>query len=471
MTLRPADDAFVASLRKAVSPTVVGDFLPEFREEPRGVFRGSGGVLALPRNTAEVAEIVRRSARAGVAVIPYGGGTGLVGGQVLPEGPTPLVVSLQRMTAIRDIDNRDDVLVVEAGARLSDVHDAAAESGRLFPLSMASEGSCRIGGILATNAGGVHVLRYGSARDLCIGIEAVLPDGSVYHGLRRIRKDNTGYDIRNLLIGSEGTLGIITAATLSLVPMPGETSTGFLTVDSPGVAVNVLRWAREGLGGTLTSFELIHRTGLDFVRQTMPQVRIPEAGESDWFLLVEVSDAAGAGLEDRFWSFLSSQLEDGRIGNAIIASNESQRRELWRFRESIPEANRLTGAIASHDVSVPTSGISDFITRGISEMDDLGSLRVNCFGHLGDGNLHFNVFPPEGRNRAEFSHLRRTVTRRIHDLVAEFEGSISAEHGIGRAKVGELERYGDPAKLAAMAAIKASLDPSGIMNPGAVLRG
>ncbi len=471
MILRPADDAFVASLRTTVSPTVVGELLPEFLEEPRGSIHGIGGVLALPKNTAEVAEIVRLSARAGVGVVPYGGGTGLVGGQVLPEGSAPLVVSLRRMTAIREVDDRDDVLVAEAGALLSDVQDAATELNRLFPLSMASEGSCRIGGNLATNAGGVHVLRYGNARDLCLGLEAVLPDGSVYNGLRRVRKDNTGYDLRNLLIGSEGTLGIITAAALRLFPMPGETSTGFLSVDSPAEAVNLLGRARESLGGTLSAFELIQRTGMDFVRGTLPQVRIPEAGESDWFLLVETADTAGAGLTDRFWSFLAGQLESGGIRDAIIASNESQRRELWRFRESIPEANRLVGAVATHDISVPTSRISDFINCAVSAMNDLGPLRVNCFGHVGDGNLHFNIFPPEGSDRTEFLHLRPAVTRRVYDLVAEFDGSMSAEHGIGRTKVGELERYGDPAKLAAMAAIKSALDPAGIMNPGTILRG
>lgn len=472
MTLRPADDSVLASLRDVLPERVFAEMRPGVLEEPRGRFRGSGGQLLRPECTGQVAEIIRWANAARVGVIPFGGGTGLVGGHVLPDGPAPLILSLERMSTVFDIDPVDNVLVVGAGAVLADVQTAARDANRLFPLSIASEGSCQIGGNLATNAGGMQVVRYGSARDLCLGLEAVLPDGSIYRGLNCLRKDNTGYDLRNLLIGSEGTLGVITAATLALHPLPGVTVSAFAAISSPSAGVRMLREAADRLGNTLSVFELISKTGIDFLRETVPGTRIPLSGDDAWYLLVEVADEHDSGIESRVEDFLARQLEDGRVSDAVLAANEAQRHAFRHIREMLPEANRRIGAIASHDISVPASRIQEFIDRGLALVEEFGPLRVNCFGHIGDGNLHFNIFPPAGCSPDELESIRRNrdeITRRIHALAVACQGSFSAEHGVGRLKTGELNRYGDPGRLRAMRGIKAALDPSGIMNPGAVL--
>jgi FAD/FMN-containing dehydrogenase len=350
------------------------------------------------------------------------------------------------------------------------VQAAAAKVGRLFPLSLASEGTARIGGNLAANAGGVNVLRYGNTRDLVLGVEAVLPDGSVLNGLKRLRKDNAGYDLRHLLIGSEGTLGIITAAALRMVPIPAAMGTAMLVVGGPAEALRLLRLAEDRLPGMISAFELIAGEGLRFLSETMPEVRLPFAAIPDWSVLIDLGLPGMIDPQAALEGVFAAGVEAGLASDGVIAASAAQRDALWAVRESIPLANRRIGAVSSHDISVPLSAIADFIPRATAALAKIGDWRINCFGHLGDGNLHYNVFPMPGRSRADHENQRDAVKACVHDIVHDMGGSVAAEHGVGRLKVGDLERYADPAKLAAMRAIKAALDPAGIMNPGAVLR-
>lgn len=439
-------------------------------QEPRGRYAGRAGLLALPRSTDEVAQLIRLASQMRVPVIPYGGGTGLVGGQVAEDGPVPMILSLEKMTAIRVVYPEENVLITEAGAILADVQAAAIGAGRLFPLSLAAEGSARIGGNLSTNAGGTGVLRYGNARDLCLGIEAVLPSGEIYHGLSRLRKDNTGYDLRHLLIGAEGTLGIITAAALKLFPQPAATGTAMIHVASPSAALSLLSLVRDHVGDGVSAFELIHEQGFAFLAETLPQVRNPWTETPEWSVLVELGLSGGQDPTDALESIFVAASEAGLVQDGMIAQNAQQAADFWSIRENIPEANRRVGAISSHDISVPLGALADFIAEGGLRIARLGTFRINCFGHVGDGNLHYNIFPMPGKARAGNDADRSMIKRIVHDLVHEMGGSVSAEHGVGRLKVDDLERYGDPAKLTAMRAIKAALDPHGIMNPGAVLR-
>ena len=468
--LNPADPAFVEMLRGLLPDGALHVPEPRYLEEPRGRWQGLAAVVALPRTVAEVSVVVRACAQARVGIVPWGGGTGLVGGQLLTEGPLPVVLSLERMAALRGSYPDENVLVVEAGMILADVQRHASSMGRVFPLALASEGTCRIGGNLSTNAGGLNVLRYGNARDLCLGVEAVLPDGSVFNGLKRLRKDNTGYDLRHLLIGAEGTLGVITAASLRLFPQPAVVGTALLAVESPAAALKLLSLAQERLSGLVSAFELIGRMGLEFLAERIPEVKLP-LGMPEWMVLIEIGLPAGFGVaEDHLGGLFEAGLEAGLVSDGVIAASEAQRAGLWRIREAIPEANRMIGAVSSHDISVPLGLVAEFIAKAGPRLAAMGDFRVNCFGHLGDGNLHYNVFPALGRNRKDYEHQRDAVKICVHDLVDELGGSMSAEHGLGRLKVEDLERYGDPGKLAAMRAIKAALDPFGIMNPGAVLR-
>ncbi len=470
MTLNPADDRLAATIRAELGDDILRPVAERYLEEPRRRFAGHVGLLALPRSAEQVATLVRLALAAPVPVVPYGGGTGLVGGQVMADGPAPLLISLERMTAIRAIYPTENILIAEAGAILADVQAVAEDANRLFPLSLAAQGSCRIGGNLATNAGGVNVLRYGNARDLCLGLEAVLPNGEIWHGLSRLRKDNTGYDLRNLLIGAEGTLGIITAASLKLFPRPEAVGTAMFRVNSPEAAIELLALARDQVGEAVSSFELIHRQGLQFLSEVLPDVRQPFVTQPEWCVLIELGLSTGLSPSEVLETLYAEAENSGLVGDAVIAQNEAQHMELWAVRERIPEANRLIGSVSSHDISVPISRIPEFINRGAQVVAAHGPFRINCFGHLGDGNLHYNVFPPQGQNRADYDEQRQAVKHAVHDLVDEFGGSVSAEHGIGRLKTDDLERYGDSTKLSVMRAIKAALDPKGIMNPGAVLK-
>ncbi len=467
--LNPCDRAFIDRLARDLPEGVLSAPEPRHLEEPRGRWTGQAGALARPRTTAEVAAIVRACAAARVGVVPWSGGTGLVGGQIMPSGPAPLLMSLERMAALRGLWPEENAMVVEAGMILADVQAEAAKVGRLFPLSLASEGSCRIGGNLAANAGGTAVLRYGNARDLCLGLEAVLPDGSVFNGLTRLRKDNAGYDLRHLLIGSEGTLGVITAASLKLYPQPAARVVALVSVPSPAAALDLLALCGARAAGMVSAFELIHRMGFDFLEETGFDLRPPFDPVPEWLVLLELELPAGLEAEATMAGLYAAASEAGLVTDGVIATSQAQGAAIWALRETIPLANRKVGAVSSHDISLPLSAIPGFIEAAPRAIAGLGAFRVNCFGHLGDGNLHWNVFPERGHGKAEHEGVRDQVKRVVHDLVHSLGGSVAAEHGVGRLKVADLARYADPGKLAAMRAIKAALDPMGIMNPGAVL--
>lgn len=462
--LQPADNALAERLPAGVLRPVT----PAYLEEPRGRYHGIAGLVAAPRNTDEVAAVVRACAQARVGIVPRGGGTGLVGGQVMAEGPAPLILSLERMTALRAIFPEENVLIAQAGMTLQAVRDAAAAAGRLFPLSLASQGTAAIGGCLSTNAGGVTALRYGTARALCLGIEAVLPDGSVVHDLKRLRKDNTGYALRDLLIGAEGSLGIITAASLKLVVPPPNVGTAMLRVPSPGAALTLLALAERHMAGCVTAFELIAGQGLAFLAETLPEIRQPLPGAA-WSVLIEVGLPEALEPQAALEALFTEAAGQDLVLDGVIAQSGQQAADFWSLREHIPEANRRIGAVASHDISLPLSEIAGFIRDAGAALAARSDVRLNCFGHLGDGNLHFNIFPAKGRNRAEYDGQRKALSRMVHQMVVDRGGSFSAEHGVGRLKVAALQDWGDPARLAAMRAIKATLDPLGIMNPGAVL--
>ena len=467
--LNPATPEFLDRLRGLIPAAAFREASAGYFSEPRGRWAGQGVVVA-PGATEEVAAVLRACHDARVAVVPYGGGTGLVGGQLMPGDVPPVVLSLERMSRIRAVYPRENAMIVDAGVILAEIQRAAEAEGRMFPLSLASEGSARIGGLLATNAGGVNVLRYGNARALCLGLEVVRPDGSVWHGLSRLRKDNTGYDLRDLMIGSEGTLGVITGATLRLVPQPSGVGAALLAVPSPAAALDLLALAQAQMGDGISAFELMHRQGFDFLAEVGPEVRAPFAEMPEWLVLIDLGLPAGLEPDAALETLFAAALEDGLVSDGVIARSLGDRAAFWTMRESIPEANRRIGSVSSHDISLPLGEVPRFIAEAGPALAGLGDFRINCFGHLGDGNLHYNVFPPQGQSRDDFVELRDDVKRTLHDLTHRLGGSVSAEHGVGRLKVGDLERYGDPAKLAMMRAIKAALDPRGIMNPGAVLR-
>lgn len=470
MTLNAADDQFIETLRKELPGQAVRQVEPRYLEEPRGRWIGQAAIVIAPDRVEDVATVVRCAAEAQVPIVPYSGGTGLVGGQVLSEGPAPVLLSMERMNKIREMYPEENTMVAEAGVILSELHYAAQNVDRLFPLSIAAKGSARLGGLLSTNAGGVNVLRYGNARDLCLGLEAVLPDGQIWHGLKRLRKDNMGYDLRNLLIGAEGTLGVITAAALKLSPRPANEGTALMVVSDPAAALKLLALAQAQLGEGISGFELMARTGLEFLAETMPEQRQPFEVMPEWFVLVDLGLAQGLDPALALEELFIQAMEKGLVSDGVIAQSEAQRQAFWDLRENIPEGNKRIGSISSHDISVPMGVIPDFIPEAKQRLAEIGTFRINCFGHLGDGNLHFNVFPPRGESRDAYRDVRDQVQQTVHDLVHEMEGSVSAEHGVGRLKVPDLERYEDPTKLQAMRVIKAALDPKGIMNPGAVLR-
>lgn len=468
--LNPVTDAFIARLAEMLGAGAVRETTDSYLTEPRGRYRGAGRVIAAA-SAEEVAIVVKACSEAGIGIVPYGGGTGLVGGQMQEGGPAPVILSLERMTRIRDVRADENVLVAEGGVILADIQAAARGVGRLFPLSLASEGSARIGGLLATNAGGLNVLRYGNARAQCLGLEVVTADGAIWHGLTRLRKDNTGYDLRDLMIGSEGTLGIITAAALKLMPIPAAEGTAFLAVSGPEAALELLALAGQLIGEGISAFELMHRQGFDFLREAGFEMRWPLEPMPEWGVLIDVGLPEGLEPQAALERLFEAAVEADLAFDGVIAQNEAQRVDLWAIRETIPEANRRIGSVSSHDISLPLSRIPEFIDLAGPKLREIADFRINCFGHLGDGNLHYNVFPAHGKTRDDYEALRGAVKRCVHDLTHEMEGSVSAEHGIGRLKVGDLERYGDPVKLTMMRAIKDALDPKGILNPGAVLRG
>ncbi len=448
----------------------------------RGRYTGSALCVVRPGTTGEVAGVVAVCAEEGVAIVPQGGNTGLVGGgtprgaEHYPRGE--VVVSLGRLNRIRAIDLDNNTMTVDAGCILQHVQEAAQAAGRLFPLSLAAEGTATIGGNLSTNAGGVQVLRYGNMRDLTLGIEVVLPDGRVWDGLRGLRKDNTGYDLKQLFIGAEGTLGMITAAVLKLYPLPHARATAWVAVSNPRAAVDLLGRLRDACGERVSAFEILNRTALELVLKHIPNTNAPLGVAHDWQALLELSDvradAQGAGggarLRELLTEFLAAESTGGRVKDGVIAQNEAQAVALWKLRESVSAAQKSDGISIKHDVSVPISRIAEFIERADRQLEAAyPGLRIVCFGHIGDGNLHYNPSKAQVQDNAAFIAVSVDVNRIVHDLVHELAGSISAEHGLGQLKREEILRYKSAVELDLMRAIKEALDPQGVMNPGKVI--
>ena len=464
-------DALLADLRGVVGEghvwTDAERMEPHLRED-RGRWFGTSPAVVRPASTAEVAACVRLCAAAGVAMVPQGGNTGLVGGGT-PEGG--IVISLSRMNRIRALDAMNATMTAEAGCTLAQVQQAAEAAGRLFPLSLASEGSCQIGGNLSTNAGGTAVLRYGTTREMVLGLEAVLPSGEVLNALSALRKDNTGYALKDLLIGAEGTLGIITAAVLKLHPIPATQSTAMIACAGPEEALQIFDLLRARCSDTLTAFEYLERFGLQMVLDHLPGTRDPL--ESPWpaYALIELSSPApDADLQHRLEAALADAMEEGLVADAVIATSKAQSAALWTLRESMSEMQKSAGASIKHDVAVPVSKVAQFILEGVAACKThMPDVRPCPFGHFGDGNIHFNLTRPATMSDAEFLSHYAAFNRIVHDLVASMGGSISAEHGIGLAKRDELVRYKDPVALALCRSIKAAIDPQNLMNPGKIL--
>lgn len=446
------------------------DAMLPYLKEWRDLFRGKATAVVRPGSTEEVAAIVRLAAETGTTLVPQGGNTGLVGGQIPITEGREIILSLQRLDKVRAVDAEGDTMIVEAGVTLQRAQEAAEAAGRLFPLSLASEGTCTIGGNLSTNAGGTAVIAYGNARELCMGLEVVLADGRIWNGLRQLRKDNTGYDLKNLFIGAEGTLGVITAAVLKLFPLPAARATAFLALPGPAEALALLNAAKAGAGGTLTTFELMPRTGLDFVLRHAAGTRDPLSEPSPWYVLMEVSAQSATGLDEAVESFLGEALESSLITDAVLAGSLEQRKDFWKLREMLSEVQRFEGGSIKHDISVPLHATPDFLARAIATVEAMiPGCRPVPFGHLGDGNIHFNVSQPIGADKEAFLARWDEVNHAVHAIVTEMHGSISAEHGIGRLKRYLLPSVKDPVELALMKTLKATLDPQGILNPGAVL--
>jgi D-lactate dehydrogenase (cytochrome) len=439
--------------------------------EGRGLFHGAAKAVLRPRSTAEVAEIVRLCAEARLPIVPQGGNTGLVGGGVPWEDGGSVIVSLARMDRIRAIDPLNHTITAEAGCILADLQKAASDHDRLFPLSLGAEGTCRIGGNLSTNAGGVGVLRYGNTRDLALGLEVVLADGRVWDGLRGLRKDNTGYDLKHLFIGAEGTLGIITAATMKLFPKPRQVETALIALRRVEDVMEVFARARAASSDLLTAFELIPRIGLEIAAKHVTGVTDPLAEAYPWYALLEVSSSqTETSLRDALEAFLGKSIEAGLVADGVIAASGAQAAELWRIREGVVVAQTREGGSIKHDVSVPVSRVADFITEASAAVARrLPGIRPVAFGHVGDGNIHFNLSQPLGMDTKEYLGLWEEMNRIVHDAVAARGGSISAEHGVGRLKRDELPRYKPALELELMARVKRALDPENLMNPGKIL--
>ncbi len=443
----------------SVDPQRLAPKLVEWRDR----WSGTTPLLVLPRTTAEVAAVVGLCAEAGVAIIPQGGNTGLVGGQI-PQGE--ILLSTERMRAIRDLDLDDDVIVVEAGATLAAVHEAALAAGRRFPLSVASEGSATIGGLVSTNAGGTAVLRYGTMRDQVLGLEAVLPNGEIWNGLKRLRKDNTGYDLKQLLIGAEGTLGVVTAAALKLQPLLVSRAVAFVGLRSPRDAITLLARAKAESGGALEAFELMGALGVELVVRHMPDRRNPLDGAHPWFVLIEIASGEPGAAEAAMERLLAAALEADLIQDAAIAQTEAQAKAFWAIREDQSAAQKAEGAAWKHDISVPVSRIADFIEQASATvMADSPGVRIVAFGHVGDGNVHYDVISAAGADQTVHSAHRDQGARLVNDIAAGMGGSISAEHGLGAMKTDEALRYKAPVEVAALRAVRAALDPKRIMNP------
>jgi FAD/FMN-containing dehydrogenase len=465
------DDKLIAQARAIVGAvgilTDASDIAP-YLTDWRGNYTGKTSVVLRPGNTTEVAAIVKLCVETKTPIVPQGGNTGMVGGGIPDASGNAILLSLTRMNKIRNLDLANNAMTVDAGCILANIQQAALTNDRYFPLSLAAEGSCTIGGNLSTNAGGTAVLRYGNARDLVLGIEAVTPDGKIWNGLKALRKDNTGYDLKHLLMGAEGTLGIITAAVLKLFPKPQRTCTALIAVPDPAAAVALLATTQSALGDRLTGFELMSRVCVDHVIKHFPATVEPFSVRHDWQVLIELTDTMkDAPLEDALSAALEPAFETGQVLDAVVSTSEAQSQALWHIREHIPEAEKLQGKSVKHDISVPISSIAKFIERGdVALRAKFPASQVICFGHIGDGNLHYNLSFPGSLPSAEQTH---DANQTVYALLDEMNGSISAEHGLGQMKREEITKHKSNVELDMMRAIKAALDPNGIMNPGKVL--
>lgn len=466
--------AFIEQIEAVVGTAgIVRDphLLEGYLSDWRNAYRGEAALVVRPASTEEVAAVVLLCREHQVALVPQGGNTGLCGGSIPDASGTQVVLSLTRMTRIREIDPANETITVEAGVILQRLQEAAAETGRLFPLSLGAEGSCTLGGNLATNAGGTAVLRYGNMRDLTLGLEVVLPDGRIWNGLRGLRKDNTGYDLKHLFIGSEGTLGVITAAVLKLYPAVRSVTTAWVALPSAQAAVELIGLIRGLCGDRLTGFELMSRQSVEFVLRHVAGCSDPFAEPHPWYVLIELSDTQpDAPLNEVLETGISEALERQWVSDAVLASSEAQVAALWALREGISEAQNHEGPSLKHDISVPVSRIPEFIeTTDQRLLERFPGVRIVSYGHVGDGNLHYNISKPVGADDAVFKSQQEAIMAVIYDATTGFEGSISAEHGLGQAKRAAARQYKDPLELELMRALKMTFDPKGIMNPGKVL--
>lgn len=458
-------------IRAIVGPAgfidVPADMAPYLREH-RGLYQGKTALVVKPASTAQVAEVVTACAQDGVAIVPQGGNTGLVGGQIPFPGDNAILLNLSRMNRIQNIDLLNDTVTLEAGVTLAALQSAAQDAGRLFPLHLASQGSAQVGGAISTNAGGNAVLRYGMMRELVLGIEAVLPDGQIWNGLRGLRKDNTGYDLKQLFIGGEGTLGIVTRAVVKLFPAPRSMETAMVSVPGVAEATALLPLLRAATGDQLTGFELVPRIGLEFVLKHIPGARDPMAAQHPWYVLIEISSGYESSITRAMLeTALTAAADKGLISDAVVAKSMTQAKALWALRENLSDVQKLEGGSIKHDVAVPISAIAEFIARASAAVTAvLPGIRPVPFGHIGDGNVHFNLSQPVGMDTAQYLARWDEFSKIVHDIVADMDGSISAEHGLGRMKRDEITRYKSAIEMNLMRTVKRALDPKGIMNPG-----
>ena len=461
---------FAAIVGEKNALTTPEDIAPHIMER-RGLFGGATSLVLRPANTEEVSQIMRLATDTGTAIVPQGGNTGLVGAQMPDQSGKQVVLSLSRLNRIREIDLASNTATVEAGVVLQNLQQAAAEKDRLFPLALGSQGSCQIGGNLSSNAGGIGALAYGTARDLCLGVEVVLPTGEVFDDLRKLKKDNTGYDLKDLFVGGEGTLGIITAAVVKLFPMPKGRELAWGAVPSPAAALKLFQMANELAGSSLTMFELIERRPLDFVLKHMPYSADPLAEPSPWYVMMEISSGRSAqDARELMATILADAYEDVLLTDATIAQSESQRAKLLQLREDMSDAQKMEGSSIKHDISVPVVAIPDFIERaGVAVQQVVPGARVICFGHMGDGNLHYNVSQPVGADAVEYLTHYRAMNDAIYEIVEDLGGSFSAEHGIGSLKRDLLIARQSPVATDLMRRVKAAIDPAAIMNPGKMI--
>ena len=444
-----------------------------YLSDERDLFHGQTALVLRPDTALAVADIVAICAEANIGIVPQGGNTGYCGGSIPDPDGSEIVVSLARLNRIRDVDPDNNTMTVEAGCVLADIQAAAEDADRLFPLSLGAEGSCQIGGNLATNAGGVQVLRYGNARDMVLGLEVVLPDGRMLDGLRALRKANTGYDLKQLFLGAEGTLGIITAAVLKLYPRPREAVTIFAALPGAEASVSLLERLRGGAAGSVTAFEILNRACLELVEQHIDGARDPFTETHHTYAVVEISaNRSDSGAMEAAETVLGDAFEAGEVLDAVIAASVSQADDLWRLRETIPEAQKRAGGCIKHDVSVPVSKVAEFIDQATKRAErDIDGVRVISFGHIGDGNIHFNLTQPPAEDAGSFLAHAERLSPDIHDIAVDLGGSFSAEHGIGILKKPELERYKSAVELDLMALVKGAIDPKNIMNPGKIVTG